>query len=170
LTGLYNRAFFETEFERIEKGRKYPVSVIVADIDGLKSVNDTHGHVAGDLLIKSAANILGSVFRSDDIVARIGGDEFAILLTESDENKVSALLWRIREAEHWLNFEKNTLQVRLSLGNATAYQQKEMVNIINMADKRMYENKTAYKLSGNILSSYCPPPTYSEFTSAPCTD
>ena len=159
LTGLYNRSFFETEFERIEKGRKYPVSVIVADIDGLKSVNDTHGHVAGDLLIKSAANILGSVFRSDDIVARTGGDEFAILLTESDENKVSALLWRIREAEHWLNFENKTLQIRLSLGSATAYQQKEMINIINMADKRMYENKTAYKQSGNILSSYCSAPT-----------
>ncbi len=155
LTGLYNRSFFETEFERIEKGRKYPVSVIVADIDGLKSVNDTHGHVAGDVLIKSAANILSSVFRSDDIVARIGGDEFAVLLIESDDNKTSSLLWRIREAEHWLNFENKVLQVRLSLGSATANQHKEMVNLINEADKRMYADKSAYKLSGNVLSSYC---------------
>ena len=162
LTGLYNRSYFETEFERIEKGRKYPVSVIVADIDGLKSVNDTHGHVAGDVLIKSAANILSSVFRSDDIVARTGGDEFAILLIESDDNKASSLLWRIREAEHWMNFENKTLQVRLSLGSATAYQHKEMVNLVNEADKRMYEDKSTYKLSGNALSSYCSAVAYSE--------
>ena len=162
LTGLYNRSYFETEFERIEKGRKYPVSVIVADIDGLKSVNDTHGHVAGDVLIKSAANILSSVFRSDDIVARTGGDEFAILLIESDDNKASSLLWRIREAEHWMNFENKTLQVRLSLGSATAYQHKEMVNLVNEADKRMYIDKSTYKLSGNALSSYCSAVAYSE--------
>jgi len=114
LTGLYNRSFFEAARERITAGRKYPISVVVADLDGLKSVNDTHGHEAGDLLIKSAANILSSVFRSEDVVARIGGDEFAILLSESDERVTSALLERIREAEQQHNSGSVLVQVRLS--------------------------------------------------------
>lgn len=157
LTGLYNRSFFEAEFERIKKGRRFPVSVIVADLDGLKTVNDTHGHEAGDLLIKSAAKILSSVFRSEDLVARVGGDEFAVLLLESDDKKTSALQERIREAELRLNSESEVVQVRLSLGSATVYLPKEMETLLNQADKRMYEDKSTYKRSGKVLSSYSSP-------------
>lgn len=160
LTGLYNRSFFETEFERSAKGRKYPVSVLVADLDGLKSVNDTHGHEAGDALIKSAAKILCCVFRSEDCVARVGGDEFVVLLPESDEKIAFALQSRIREAEQRLNSESGVVQVRLSLGSATAYLPGEMKDLINKADMRMYEDKSTYKQSGNLLSSYCSPADY----------
>lgn len=168
LTGLYNRAFFEAEFERIEKGRRYPVSVIVADLDGLKSVNDTHGHEAGDVLIISAAKILSCVFRSEDLVARIGGDEFIVLLIESDEEMTSALMKRVREAEQRLNSEGAVAQVRLSLGSATACQHEEMATLIHEADKRMYEDKTTYKLSGNVLSSYCSRVPDPDCSMAPC--
>ncbi len=162
LTGLYNRSFFETEFARIEKGRRYPVSVIVADLDGLKLVNDTHGHEAGDELIKSAADILKSVFRSEDLVARIGGDEFVVLLLESDEKATSALQERIREAEQRLNSESGVVQVRISLGSATAHLPDEVGSLMSRADKRMYEDKSTYKLSGNVLSSYRTPGVFIE--------
>jgi len=156
LTGLYNRSFFEAAFERVTKGRKYPVSVIVADLDGLKQVNDTHGHEAGDALITSAAKILNCAFRAEDLVARTGGDEFVVLLLESDEKMSSVLQERIREAEQQLNSESGVVQVRLSLGSATAYLSAEMGTLIHRADKRMYEDKLTYKQSGNELSSYCP--------------
>jgi len=154
LTGLYNRSFFETELERAVKGRRYPLSVIVADLDGLKQVNDTHGHEAGDALIKSAAKILNCAFRSEDLVARTGGDEFVVLLFEADEQKSYALQKRIREAEMRLNSENGAVQVRLSMGSATAYMPSEMGTLISEADKRMYEDKTAHKRGGNVLSSY----------------
>jgi len=157
LTGLYNRSFFEAAFERVTKGRKYPVSVIVADLDGLKQVNDTHGHEAGDALITSAAKILNCAFRAEDLVARTGGDEFIVLLLESDEKMSSVLQERIREAEQQLNSESGVVQVRLSLGSATAYLPAEMGTLIHRADKSMYEDKATYKQSGNELSSYCSP-------------
>jgi len=154
LTGLYNRSFFETEFARLEKGRRFPVSVIAADVDGLKLVNDTHGHEAGDVLIKSAADILRSVFRTEDLVARIGGDEFVVLLPGTDVNAAAILQGRVREAEQRFNNESGIVHVRLSLGTATAYQADEVRCLMGQADKRMYEDKSAYKLSGNILSYY----------------
>ena len=170
LTGLYNRSFFETEFARIDKDRRCPVSVIVADLDGLKLVNDTHGHEAGDELIRSAANILSSVFRSEDLVARIGGDEFVVLLRGADEKTTAALQGRIREAEQRLNGDTGVAQVRLSLGSATANSPEEVVSLMSRADKRMYEDKVAYKLSGNLLSSYCSPAAYRTNETEPSRD
>lgn len=150
LTGLYNRSHFETEFERASKGRGYPVSVIVADLDGLKGVNDTHGHIAGDHLIKAAAGLLKDTFRSDDLVARIGGDEFAVLLLQADENITSLALKRIREAEMQLRADNGPIQVRFSLGSATATIPEEIDGLLNLADMRMYEDKATHKLSQEI--------------------
>lgn len=156
LTGLYNRAFFETEFDRIVKGRKYPITAIVADLDGLKQVNDTHGHEAGDHLIKCAAEILSKVFRADDVVARIGGDEFAVLLPETGQALSAELIMRVREAERLFNFNSFSAQVRMSLGSATAFDSAEIAKLFSDADKRMYENKASYKLTGNALSDFTP--------------
>ncbi|MGD0845610.1 MAG: PAS domain S-box protein [Geobacteraceae bacterium] len=148
LTGLYNRSHFETEFERASKGRRYPVSVIVADLDGLKGVNDAHGHVAGDLLIKAAAALLQDTFQSDDLVARIGGDEFAVLLLQAGENITSLALKRIREAEMQLRADNGPIKVCFSLGSATATIPEEIDSLLHQADMRMYEDKATHKLSG----------------------
>jgi len=156
LTGLYNRSHFEAEFERIVKTQKFPVTAIVADLDGLKQVNDTHGHEAGDHLIKCAAEILSKVFRADDVVARIGGDEFAVLLFETDQNLSAELMARVREAERLFNFKSFSAQVRMSLGGATAFNSAEIATLFSEADKRMYENKISYKQTGNLLSDFTP--------------
>lgn len=157
LTGLYNRAHFETEFERASRGRRFPISVIVADLDGLKSVNDTHGHVAGDLLIQAAADILKNTFRPDDLVARVGGDEFSVLLTNADCKTAASALERIRAAESHLREDNGPIQVCFSLGSDTATVPEEIGGLMNRADMRMYEEKTLHKQSCVAGSVYSPP-------------
>lgn len=145
LTGLYNRMHFETEFERASRGRKYPLSIIVADLDGLKIINDSFGHAAGDELIKSAASLLSHVLRGDDLIARLGGDEFVVLLPGTDEQTVRMLLERIRRAEGSMQIKDSSERVRFSLGSATAENQEEIAGLFNRADARMYEEKADHK-------------------------
>jgi diguanylate cyclase (GGDEF)-like protein len=80
LTDLYNRRYFEEEMTRLDTERQLPLAVIVADLNGLELANDTYGHAVGDKLIIAAAETLKNTCRSEDVVARWGGDEFAILL------------------------------------------------------------------------------------------
>jgi len=148
LTGLYNRSHFETEFRRMAKGRKYPISIIVADLDGLKAVNDAKGHAFGDQLITAAAEVLRNAFRADDLIARIGGDEFAVLLPEVDERGVAITVGRIREEEARLNAGREAMPVRLSLGGATTGSPEGIDNLFQEADLRMYADKAAHKESG----------------------
>ena len=150
LTGLYNRMHFETEFERVSKGRKYPLSIIVADLDGLKVVNDTLGHAAGDEMIKSAASLLSHVFRGDDLVARLGGDEFVVLLPDTDEKTVKMLMERIRNAERSMHINDPSERVRFSLGSATAQTLEEVDGLFNRADARMYEQKADHKRNSAV--------------------
>jgi len=98
LTGLYSRAFFEEERSRAERGRSFPVSIVMLDIDGLKWVNDTRGHEAGDALLKRVAQVLGMAFRADDIAARIGGDEFAVLLPGTGISVAKESIVRFRDS------------------------------------------------------------------------
>lgn len=147
LTGLYNRAHFESEFEQVSRGGCYPVSVIMADLDGLKVVNDSRGHAAGDRLIKVAACLLRESLEPDHLAARIGGDEFAVLLLRSDEHATRRAMERIREAARRYREDNGTIQVRFSLGGATAETPEEIDGLLNRADMRMYADKASNRLS-----------------------
>ena len=143
LTGLFNRTYFDAELQRLEGSRELPVSIMVADIDDLKSVNDTLGHDAGDRLIKGAAEVLVSAFRGGDIVARIGGDEFAILLPRTDDEAALAALERLRT---FTSDQRLGQYARvLSIGLATAADGANINRALKEADTNMYLNKRERK-------------------------
>jgi len=141
LTGFYNRAFFEDEMERLSCESELPISVIMVDVDGLKEVNDTLGHAAGDKVLKQTASVLMSVFRSEDIVARIGGDEFVVLLPGADQSVVEKAMQRVRDVVLQASRSMGGLGLSLSLGAATAHSAEALGETLKLADERMYEEK-----------------------------
>jgi len=141
LTGLYNRAYFQEEMERLEQGRQFPVSVVVFDVDRLKYVNDSQGHAAGDELLIRAALVLKGAFRAEDVVARIGGDEFAVLLPSADADVVQEALRRVIGKIEQSQTEDHPVPLSISFGAATASKGDRLEEVLKLADRRMYENK-----------------------------
>lgn len=138
LTGLYNRGFFVEEMERLERGRKFPVSIVMADVDYLKETNDQHGHAAGDALIKRVAHVLTVAFRAEDVVARVGGDEFAILLPNTDAAAADIALQRVQRVINEDNVANSGTPVQLSLGVSTAIKTVPLMNVLKEADANLY--------------------------------
>ena len=147
LTKLYNRAFFEEEFERLERGRRYPVSIVVIDVDGLKVANDTLGHQVGDALLCRTAAVLLATFRAEDMVARIGGDEFAILLPHVDEVSAVVILNRLQQQIEADNHRHGAPKLQLSVGLSTAAVRDVMDEIFRKADMEMYRDKMSRRSS-----------------------
>lgn len=146
LTGLYNRHYFEEEMTRLEKGRLYPISIIMADIDGLKEVNDSLGHSAGDELLVRSADLLRESFRAEDVVARIGGDEFAALLPGTDQKAAEKVCERIQ-----MIFSQpagpDEVPVHISIGTGTAKKGRALNETLKLADQMMYADKLARRES-----------------------
>jgi diguanylate cyclase (GGDEF)-like protein len=148
LTELYNRTYFTEEMARIERGRHFPVSIIVADVDGLKKINDTLGHLAGDRLLQSAAQVLRQAVRGDDILARIGGDEFAVILPGTGLTDAARVITRIREYEALALPFNGDCRLSISLGLATMTTRGKLTEVLKLADRRMYDDKLARKGAG----------------------
>ncbi|MDY7016706.1 MAG: diguanylate cyclase [Nitrospirota bacterium] len=143
LTGLYNRTFFEEELRRLELTRLPKLTgIIVCDLDSLKFVNDNLGHEAGDLLIVEAASLIRSSFRAEDILARVGGDEFIILLSNATEETTKQAVARLRKAIQDYNAGQPSLPLSIATGYAVAKKpESTLKEALRIADERMYKDK-----------------------------
>ncbi len=144
LTGLHNRAFFEGQTALCETGRSDPLAVVVVDVDGLKIVNDTLGHDAGDSLLLRAAATLRKSFRESDIVARVGGDEFSVLLPRCSLEGLQAVLERLKRNIDDEAHGPALAPLVLSVGSAWRKEgERTLAQLITDADNAMYAVKIA---------------------------
>ena len=145
LTGLYNRNYFSEQMARLGKdlARSAPVSILSIDIDGLKIINDTLGHKVGDDLLVSAAKIISACFREVDLVARIGGDEFSVILPGVDERAALAKKKRIAQQVGAFNRGDPPVPMNMSVGMATSrdVEKETIYDIYQRADENMYQYK-----------------------------
>jgi diguanylate cyclase (GGDEF)-like protein/PAS domain S-box-containing protein/putative nucleotidyltransferase with HDIG domain len=141
LTGLYNRSFFDAELSRFDKSRNLPISIITGDVNGLKMTNDVFGHAAGDQLLKTVAEEMKNICRSDEIIARTGGDEFAILLPSTSHEQSLKIMERIRKAVS--GAKALALKGSISLGSGTKTRPEQNIfETLETAENWMYRDKT----------------------------
>jgi diguanylate cyclase (GGDEF)-like protein len=140
LTGLYNRRFIEEEFKRLDTEREYPLSILMGDVNGLKLVNDAFGHLEGDRVLRRIADAVRNSCRSEDIVARWGGDEYLALIPQTPPETLLDIAKRIRKACSVLSNEE--LCISIALGFATKFEPgKTMDDLIKEAESMMYDQK-----------------------------
>lgn len=140
LTGQYNRRYFEEELKRLDKEKHYPLMITMADIRGLKLINDSFGHKVGDQYIKQASQILSEGFREKDVICRVGGDEFVILSPNTDDKQIK------NKINHINSLTKNeivsSVTLSISFGYCGKYKEEEsMAEILKKAEDFMYKKK-----------------------------
>ncbi|MGD9676851.1 MAG: PAS domain S-box protein [Vulcanibacillus sp.] len=140
LTGLYNRRFYEEELKRLDNERNLPITLVMIDINGLKLTNDAFGHIAGDRVLKKVAEVMKEESRSDDIIARIGGDEFVILLPKTNFEMGKLIVTRLHE--QIIKEKIDSINLSISYGWETKQDiTEEMSTIFRKAENNMYRRK-----------------------------
>lgn len=154
LTGLYNRRFYEEELKRLDTKRNLPLTIVMGDVNGLKLTNDSFGHSVGDQMLKKAAGAMELGCRDDDIIARIGGDEFVVLLPKTDAAESEKIIKRIKVL---LSKEKlGAIDLSVSFGYETKNNEEENVAaVIKKADDYMYKRKVfeSPRMRANTISA-----------------
>lgn len=154
LTGLYNRSYFEEELQRLNTARQLPLSIIIGDIDGFKLVNDAFGYKQGDELLKNLAKVLKDSCRSEDMLARWGGDEFVILLPKTDIKGIQEIISRIQKKSREVS--SGGIPLNISLGFATKEKSTDNIDrVIKEAEDSMKQKKLiqSKKVSNEIIAS-----------------
>lgn len=141
LTKLYNRSFYSDELNRIERSKLRPVTVILADLNGLKVANDSMGHAVGDGLLRRAGEVLGKVVEKPSCAARIGGDEFVLLLPGVDGHGAKLVMAEIERLTELNNQFYPGAHLSLAMGMATGEADERLEDVVRRADAAMYEAK-----------------------------
>lgn len=147
LTNLYNRRYFDIRFsEEFHRALRnnHTLSVVIADLDYFKQINDSYGHAAGDLVLKEISCLLVDRLRKSDIVARIGGEEFCIIIPESHPEKISKILDRIRRENAGLEFDSDDGPFKITCSFGVAHLNsgcKNETQFLQNADKALYNAK-----------------------------
>ncbi len=148
LTGLFNRAYFENKMHRLIEELRFPIGIVVCDIDGLKLINDTMGHSAGDKMLITASIVIKRSFREKDTMCRIGGDEFAIIMPNTDEQGVELAIQRLKTIVKNHNLKNPKLPISISTGFSIGYNRSKKVSaLFKEADNNMYREKLHQRLS-----------------------
>jgi len=146
LTGLFNKNYLLKEIDLLNTKINIPIGILVCDSDNLKSINDSFGHIAGDNLIKSTGKLLQSVFNSDHVILRTGGDEFIVIVKNKPFVEVERLYQKLKISLEQYNENNRALPIEISIG--LAYSETSinaMESIIHIADINMYKNKREKK-------------------------
>ena len=143
LTGLFNRAYFEAEVDRMEKGRRFPISILSVDVEGMRTVNERQGHEAGDELLRQTAQLLIGAFRAEDVIARTGGDEFNVILPNTGAVSTDAIMTRVKAHLNSHNQTHRNDPLSLWMGIATVDYGQSLREAFKNAEKKLYEAKQA---------------------------
>jgi diguanylate cyclase (GGDEF)-like protein/PAS domain S-box-containing protein/putative nucleotidyltransferase with HDIG domain len=140
LTGLFNRRFYEEELKRLDTERNLPMTIVIGDVNGLKLINDSFGHVVGDELLKKAASVIKKGCRSDDIIARLGGDEFVIILPKTNAFETEQIIRRIKDLS--LEEKVGSIDISITFGHETKNNMEENIDeILKITEDHMYRHK-----------------------------
>jgi diguanylate cyclase (GGDEF)-like protein/PAS domain S-box-containing protein/putative nucleotidyltransferase with HDIG domain len=144
LTGLYNRHYYEEELKNLDTQKNLPLSLIIADVNGLKLINDAFGHVAGDILLEKVASVFRAACSTQEVVSRVGGDEFVFLLPRKSKSEADKFVLKVKEEISKERIYDVELTVSFGLSTKTIISD-DITLVYSKAEDNMYRSKLSEK-------------------------